>query len=355
VTTALESSADQPGSPVNAEAGTAPGDRRFRPDIQGLRAVAVLLVVLYHAGFSGLSGGYVGVDVFFVISGFVITGLLLRERATSGRTSLFGFYGRRSRRIIPAATLVIVATVLLAYARLGIVIGNTTAGDARWTAFFLANFHFASIGTNYLTAQRPPSPLLNFWSLAVEEQFYLVYPTIFFLIAALRTRWSLHARLAIGLVVIIAVSFAVGDPDCLRSHRRLLLTSHPRLGAGHRCSRGRGHRLVAHAAQVTWSRPHLGGHGWHRLRCRRLQQPHPLPRILGGDPGGGHGAGHRGRRHRADRRGGMVAQAGPTPVGGQALVLDLPVALAPSGHCGRGRRQVRSPLPPKPRVAGPWP
>jgi hypothetical protein len=147
----------------------------------------------------------------------------------------------------------------------------------------------------------------------------------------------------------------VGDPDCLRSHRRLLLTSHPRLGAGHRCSRGRGHRLVAHAAQVTWSRPHLGGHGWHRLRCRRLQQPHPLPRILGGDPGGGHGAGHRGRRHRADRRGGMVAQAGPTPVGGQALVLDLPVALAPSGHCGRGRRQVRSPLPPKPRVAGPWP
>lgn len=209
VTTALESPVDEPGSAVNAEAGTAPGDRRFRPDIQGLRAVAVVLVVLYHAGFSGLSGGYVGVDVFFVVSGFVITGLLLRERATSGRTSLFGFYGRRSRRIIPAATLVIVATVLMAYARLGIVSGNTTADDARWTAVFLANFHFASIGTNYLTAQQPPSPLLNFWSLAVEEQFYLVYPTVFLLIAALRTRWSLQARLAIGLVVIIAASFAL--------------------------------------------------------------------------------------------------------------------------------------------------
>ena len=90
------------------EAGTAPGDRRFRPDIQGLRAVAVLLVVLYHAGLNGLSGGYVGVDVFFVISGFVITGLLLRERGTAARTSLIAFYGRRSRRIIPAATLVIV-------------------------------------------------------------------------------------------------------------------------------------------------------------------------------------------------------------------------------------------------------
>jgi peptidoglycan/LPS O-acetylase OafA/YrhL len=200
---------DEPSSAVNAEAGTAPGDRRFRPDVQGLRAVAVVLVVLYHAGFSGLSGGYVGVDVFFVISGFVITGLLLRERATSQRTSLFGFYGRRSRRIIPAATLVIVATVLMAYARLGIVSGNTTADDARWTAVFLANFHFASIGTNYLTAQQPPSPLLNFWSLAVEEQFYLVYPTVFLLIAALRTRWSLQAKLAIGLVVIIAASFAL--------------------------------------------------------------------------------------------------------------------------------------------------
>jgi peptidoglycan/LPS O-acetylase OafA/YrhL len=209
VTTALESPVDEPGSGVNVEAGTAPGDRRFRPDIQGLRAVAVALVVLYHAGFSGLSGGYVGVDVFFVISGFVITGLLLRERATSGSTSLLGFYGRRSRRIIPAATLVIVATVLMAYARLGIVFGNATAGDARWTALFLANFHFASIGTNYLTAQRPPSPLLNFWSLAVEEQFYLVYPTIFLLIAALRTRWSLRAKLAIGLVVIIVASFVL--------------------------------------------------------------------------------------------------------------------------------------------------
>src|ERR1700722_8265175 len=111
------------------EAGTAPGDRRFRPDIQGLRAVAVVLVVLYHAGLSGLSGGYVGVDVFFVISGFVITGLLLRERAASGHISLLGFYGRRSRRIIPAATLVIVATVLLGYARLGVVSGNAVADD----------------------------------------------------------------------------------------------------------------------------------------------------------------------------------------------------------------------------------
>ena len=189
------------------ESGSAPGDRRFRPDVEGLRAVAIVLVVLYHGGLSFLSGGYVGVDVFFVISGFVITGVLLRERASTGRTSFLSFYGRRSRRIIPAATLVILATVFGTYVVLGALYGNPTAVDARWTSVFLANFHFASTGTNYLNAQEPPSPLLNFWSLAVEEQFYLVYPMVFLLIAGLRTKFSLRARLAVGLVLIIIVSF----------------------------------------------------------------------------------------------------------------------------------------------------
>ena len=101
--------------PSGDESGTAPGDRSFRPDVEGLRAVAVLLVVLFHSGISALSGGFVGVDVFFVISGFVITGVLLRERALLGHTSILAFYGRRSRRIIPAATLVIIVTVALAY------------------------------------------------------------------------------------------------------------------------------------------------------------------------------------------------------------------------------------------------
>ena len=209
MTIASETTTEEHGSLLSDEAGTAPGDRRFRPDIQGLRAVAVLLVVFYHAGLSWLSGGYVGVDVFFVISGFVITGLLLRERGTSGRTSLAAFYGRRSRRIIPAATLVIVVTVVMTYARAGVVFGAQTATDAKWAAVFLANFHFASIGTNYLTARLPPSPLQNFWSLAVEEQFYLVYPTLFLLIASIRTRLSIQARLFVGLVIIIAGSFVL--------------------------------------------------------------------------------------------------------------------------------------------------
>ncbi len=191
------------------EAGTAPEDRRFRPDVEGLRAVAIVLVVLYHAGLRGLGGGYVGVDVFFVISGFVITGVLLREQASSGRTSLLSFYGRRARRIIPAATVTIVVTVSLAYVILGVIIGNQTAIDGRWATAFLANFHFASVGTDYLSFQQPPSPLQNFWSLAVEEQFYLVYPTVFLVVAAACPRLSLSARLAVGLVAAILASFVL--------------------------------------------------------------------------------------------------------------------------------------------------
>ena len=175
--------------------------------------MAVVLVVLFHSGVSGLSGGYIGVDVFFVISGFVITGVLLRERATSERTSILAFYGRRCRRIIPAATLVIVVTVFLSYYFLGDGIGGRTATDGKWAAVFLANFHFSALGTNYLSAQQPPSPLQNFWSLSVEEQFYVVYPTLFLLVAGIRTRLTLRARLAIGLVIVIAASlfFSIVD------------------------------------------------------------------------------------------------------------------------------------------------
>ena len=193
--------------PSGDEAGTAPGDRPFRPDVEGLRAVAVLLVVLFHSGVSFVSGGFVGVDVFFVISGFVITGVLLRERTDTGRTSILSFYGRRARRIIPAATLVIIATVVAAYYFLGIGGGIPTATDGRWAAVFLANFHFISTGTNYLSSQSPPSPLQNFWSLAVEEQFYVVYPTLFLLVAAAKG-FTFRARMAIGLTAVICVSLA---------------------------------------------------------------------------------------------------------------------------------------------------
>ena len=189
------------------EAGTAPDDRRFRPDVEGLRAVAVLLVVLYHADVPRLTGGFVGVDVFFVISGFVITGLLLRERQRTDRTSILNFYARRLRRILPAATLVIVVTVIASYLLLGFVSGDAVANDGRWAAVFLSNFHFEEVGTNYFTAKLPPSPLQNFWSLSVEEQFYFVYPTLFLLIARLKGRLSQQTKMVIVLVLVIVVSY----------------------------------------------------------------------------------------------------------------------------------------------------
>ncbi|HLM97606.1 MAG TPA: acyltransferase family protein [Acidimicrobiales bacterium] len=197
--------------PSGDEAGTAPEDRVFRPDVEGLRAVAVLLVVLYHAGVSQLTGGYVGVDVFFVISGFVITGVLLRERVAAGTTSLLGFYARRCRRILPAATLVLICTVVAAHVVLGWAAGARAADDAKWAAVFMANFHFASVGTNYLAAELPPSPLQNFWTLSVEEQFYLVFPTLFLLVAGLRLRIGLRTRLlaVLGALCVCSLTWSI--------------------------------------------------------------------------------------------------------------------------------------------------
>lgn len=195
--------------PSGDESGAPPGDRRFRPDVQGLRALAVTLVVLFHAGVPGLTGGFVGVDVFFVISGFVISGLLLRERANSGKTSLLTFYARRAKRILPAATLVILATILASYHWLGFIRGASVASDGRWAAVFLENFHAISVGTDYFGAHQAISPLLHYWSLAVEEQFYLVFPLLFMVAATVLRRRNPRLRLGILLAIVIAGSLAL--------------------------------------------------------------------------------------------------------------------------------------------------
>jgi peptidoglycan/LPS O-acetylase OafA/YrhL len=149
-----------------------------RADLQGLRAVAVLLVALGHAGVGFLRGGFVGVDVFFVLSGFLITGILLAEARESGSVSLVRFYVRRARRILPAAALTLLATELAAYVLLNFVRAREVVWDGLAAAAFAANFRFAEQGTDYFAQAQPPSPLLHFWSLAVEEQFYLVWPAL---------------------------------------------------------------------------------------------------------------------------------------------------------------------------------
>ncbi len=156
--------------------------RATRADIQGLRAVAVLLVIGGHAGVPGLRGGYVGVDVFFVVSGFLISTLLLREAGRTGRISLAGFYARRARRILPAATVVLVALAVFAALRLPPTEVGRVGDDVLWAAFFLANVHLARSSVDYFAIDQAPSAVQHYWSLAVEEQFYLVWPAVLLLL-----------------------------------------------------------------------------------------------------------------------------------------------------------------------------
>jgi peptidoglycan/LPS O-acetylase OafA/YrhL len=173
-----------------------------------MRAVAVLAIVLFHAGLPGTAGGFVGVDVFYVLSGFLITGLLLREQQQRGSVSLPGFYARRARRILPAAMLVLVVTMLATYSLLGPIRGSATAIDGRWTAAFAANLRFALKGTDYFGRQMPPSPLQHYWSLAVEEQFYLVWPALVLLTATVARGVALRLKLVAVIALIIIGSFS---------------------------------------------------------------------------------------------------------------------------------------------------
>lgn len=177
--------------------------RSFRPDIQGLRGIAVAVVVLDHA-LRWPSGGFLGVDVFFVISGFVITAGLLREHGRTGRIRLRAFAARRVRRLTPAALLVVVVTTGAAWALLPASRFASVAADAVASVLAVQNWRLAAAGTDYFAATAAASPFQHFWSLAVEEQFYLVLPVLLLLLLGRRTRRDDRAagRSALAAVVI---------------------------------------------------------------------------------------------------------------------------------------------------------
>ncbi|HZD74906.1 MAG TPA: acyltransferase family protein [Actinomycetota bacterium] len=182
----------------------------FRADVEGLRAVAVLAVVTYHAGMRTVAGGYVGVDIFYVLSGFLITGLLWDELQRSGRLQLAAFYARRARRLLPAAVLVLVVTVAASSVWLSPLRAEVVARDAVAAALYMSNYRFAVMRTDYL-ADGSPSPLLHYWSLGVEEQFYLLWPILLLVVFLVgrRRRAASSSGAAAVLLLAGAASFAL--------------------------------------------------------------------------------------------------------------------------------------------------
>lgn len=192
---------------------------RFRYDIQGLRALAVILVVLNHSQIIPLSGGYIGVDVFFVISGFIITGALLRELEINSRIDMAGFYARRIKRLLPTALLVTIVIVI------GTTMIMTPRGsvsvydDATWANLFAANFRLVATQADYFAQGSLPSPFQHYWSLSVEEQFYVLWPLLLIGVT-LAIKQVTQRKVAILLVAatvilvsfIISVSMTIADP-----------------------------------------------------------------------------------------------------------------------------------------------
>jgi peptidoglycan/LPS O-acetylase OafA/YrhL len=183
----------------------------FRPDIEGIRGIAILLVVAFHAGVSWMSGGFVGVDVFFVLSGFLITGLLAREVTSTGDVDLGEFYARRARRLLPAFLVVVIATIALALWIYAPIDQRPIAAHARNVALHYGNVAFAREAVDYHASSG--NPFLHTWSLAVEEQFYIIWPLLFVVLARLEngepTTARMTRRLGIGIAVTGALSFIV--------------------------------------------------------------------------------------------------------------------------------------------------
>ena len=182
--------AEQTGRPRDAKIPYSAG-------IDGLRGLAVLAVLVFHAGPTGwLPGGFLGVSLFFTLSGYLITSLVLAEVEGTGHLSLARFWARRVRRLVPALLLMVLGVVVLART---IELPRSTRGELLGGLAYVANWRFLAAGTSYGATYADQSPLLHFWSLAIEEQFYLVFPLLAVLAFSLKKRWDKAPFVVLGL------------------------------------------------------------------------------------------------------------------------------------------------------------
>ena len=166
-------------------AATPPSKLRYIPALDGLRGLAVAAVLLFHGGFGWATGGFLGVSLFFTLSGFLITSLVVSERASTGGVDVLAFWARRARRLLPASLLTLLLTVYVTWIAVPLAQRPSVLGDVRAALFNVANWRFISQGAPYADPGLVPSPVQHYWSLAIEEQFYLAFP----LLAIVALRW----------------------------------------------------------------------------------------------------------------------------------------------------------------------
>ena len=174
----------------------------YRPALDGVRALSILLVLFFHAGVAGFTGGFFGVDIFFVLSGFLITSLLLEERVTSGSVSLLQFWRRRLKRLMPAIAVLVVGVNVVSLFMTPAGLYGHLGADTVSSLFFFANWHFITATSSYFFSLGVASPLNHMWSLAIEEQFYWIWPVALWF--ALRRRVS--ATTLIGGVLLVGIA-----------------------------------------------------------------------------------------------------------------------------------------------------
>ena len=199
-----EVAARESGSPTAKEAGS-----NFRPDIQGIRAIAVTLVLACHAAIPWAKGGFIGVDVFYVLSGFLITGLVVREIEKTGKVSIRNFYARRAKRLLPMAALVLVFIAIGTLFVFSLARQVEIGGDIFAAALYFVNWHFIIQGVDYFAAADGiHSPVQHYWSLSVEEQFYVVWPLLLLSAGILATKFKRRLK---GIILLITVPVAIAS------------------------------------------------------------------------------------------------------------------------------------------------